>query len=150
DVTSELLIPENAGERFGSSEWIMWTIVFLLRTRIDPATTLVAQAVMPFSDLKNSPETAVEAFPTETQPRGFALFIKDASLTAYWAGWLTKHWPPVVELFTQNKEFEAMAFGLDRGHFGDSHALTLISLWASLENAFLQGNTSELSFRLSS
>jgi hypothetical protein len=62
--------------------------------------------------------------------------------------WVQENWKVAHKLYSSSTEFRLAADSLDSGQFVPNHALTLVSLWASLE-AIFSPSTSELKFRVS-
>lgn len=148
DIIAELFVPEVIADEFGSTISVARTVLFLLRLGVNPATTLPVFSNHPFASLTEIEDNIAHLFPYEVQPRYFPLNIEGGTATSEAIEWVTKRWQDTHRLIRTSAEFSLAVEAIDNGQFVREPALTLVSLWGSLE-ALFSPSSAELKFRVS-
>lgn len=148
-ITAQLLVPRQAAKSFDERFELARFIVLVLRLWSDPGIGLDVVASHKFEELCDLSETSRPAiFPVETWRRYYSLGIVDPASVTSSLSWVKDNWKTAYQLYSSSAEFRLAADSLDAGQFIPNHALTLVSLWASLE-ALFSPSASELKFRVS-
>lgn len=149
EITAQLIVPRQTGKTFDDRIELARFIVLVLRLWSDPGIGLHVISNQRFEALCDLPEGERPFIaPFETGPRHFPLGTIDPSSVANSLKWVQENWKVAHKLYSSSTEFRLAADSLDSGQFVPNHALTLVSLWASLE-AIFSPSTSELKFRVS-
>lgn len=136
DVNAELLIPSSIEEQYGSKIAVAKTLVFLLRLRVNPATSVPVFSNYSFSSLPEIPDGQAILFPYEVQSRHFPLGVVGGKVDAEAIEWVSGHWQTVHRLTSESTNFSLAIEAYDRGQFVQNTDLTMISLWGALEALF--------------
>jgi len=128
DVSVEIRIPGSHAERFSIAE----TVAFMLRLRIDPATSLTVVSNYAFSDLPTVSDRNAKIVPVEVHPRYFPLSTADSLATPQRLEWIREYWKSTHSLMSQSTEFALAVAAINTGQFVHNTALVLVSLWAAV------------------
>lgn len=149
NITAQVIIPRHLAKSFEERFELARFIVLILRLWSDPGIGLHVVSSHRFEELCELPEsTCPFMLPIETRPRHFPLGTVDPTSVLASLAWVRDNWKTAHKLYSSSTEFRLAADSLDAGQFVPNHALTLVSLWASLE-AIFSPSTSELKFRVS-
>ena len=148
-ITAQVIIPSRLAGTFEERFELARFIVLTLRLWSDPSIGLHVVSSHRFEELCELSEgDRPFMLPIETRPRHFPLGTVDPSSVLASLAWVRDNWRTGHKLYSSSTEFRLAADSLDAGQFVPNHALTLVSLWASLE-AIFSPSTSELKFRVS-
>lgn len=148
DIRAQISIPLTAGEDKADCLNIGAIIVSLMRLRCDPAITMIAISNLPFSSLKDLPDSFAPVVPVEVSPRFFPLMNAEGEKASDTIGWVATHFETALSLRATRQEFQIASAALDSAQFIPNDALALISLWGALE-ALFSPSKAELRFRVS-
>jgi len=149
EVTAQLIVPRHVGKSFDERFELARFTVLVLRLWSDPGIGLHVVSSHRFEELCDLPDVSRPFMvPIETRPRHFPLGTLDPASVLSSLKWVQENWKVAQKLYSSSTEFRLAADSLDAGQFVPNHALTLVSLWASLE-AIFSPSTSELKFRVS-
>ena len=149
DITAQLIIPRHVAKSFDERFELARFAVLVLRLWSDPGIGLHVVSSHRFEELCELPDNDRPFIvPIETRPRHFPLGTIDPTSVLASLKWVQENWRAAHKLYSSSTEFRLAADSLDAGQFVPNHALTLVSLWASLE-AIFSPSTSELKFRVS-
>lgn len=149
EITAQLIVSRETAKTFDDRIEIARFIVLVLRLWSDPGIGLHVISSRRFEELCDLPDGQHPFIaPVETRPRYFPLGTIDPSSVIASLKWVQENWKVAHKLYSSSTEFRLAADSLDSGQFVPNHALTLVSLWASLE-AIFSPSTSELKFRVS-
>ena len=149
EISAQLFVPRSIASSFNERVELARFIVLVLRLWSDPGIGLHVISSHRFEALCDLPEDERPFLaPVEVQPRHFSLGTIDPTSVITGLKWVQKNWKVAHKLYSSSTEFRLAADSLDSGQFVPNHALTLVSLWASLE-AIFSPSTSELKFRVS-
>jgi len=149
EITAELFIPASTTERLGTTNAVAQAVVFALRLGVNPATSLAVFSNRPFTPEDQSSDDGAWVMLVDVEPRRFSLAVDYGVPNEAAARWVADRWPTALKFTKESAEFALAADALNVGQYVHRSALTIVSLWASLE-ALFSPSTSELKFRVSS
>jgi len=115
DITTQVTIPETAGQTTGERLFIAQTLVFLLRLYSDPAIVMPALSNMPFAKIAQAADAEANIVTIEYRRRVFQLGLVDHTKTIASLDWVIEHFESALKLTRESSEFRLAAHAIDSG-----------------------------------